>query len=81
MKKRAQLIAVLLILLSFAGLHPAEIKAAAASAAELDRTVPPIPEPPFKGKIGRTTKDSKPDFPKEVQPSKRGAQYPIDHDR
>src|SRR5215468_10657429 len=27
----------------------------------------PHPEPTFKGKIGRTVKDSKPDFPKEVQ--------------
>src|SRR5215472_15026785 len=27
----------------------------------------PHPEPAFKGKIGRTVKDSKPDFPKEVQ--------------
>ena len=27
----------------------------------------PKPEPPFKGKIGRTTKDSKPDFPKSVK--------------
>jgi len=30
----------------------------------------PRPEAPFKGKIGRTTKDSKPDFPKEVQAPK-----------
>jgi len=28
----------------------------------------PRPEPPFKGRIGRTAKDSVPDFPKEVQP-------------
>jgi arylsulfatase len=27
----------------------------------------PKPEPPFKGKIGRTVKESTPDFPKEVQ--------------
>src|SRR5499427_8414387 len=27
----------------------------------------PQPEPSFKGKIGRTVKDSTPDFPKEVQ--------------
>jgi arylsulfatase len=32
----------------------------------------PRPEPPFKGRIGRTTKDSKPDFPKEAQ-APRGA--------
>src|SRR5215470_4951625 len=30
----------------------------------------PRPEPPFKGRIGRTAKDSVPDFPKEVQPPK-----------
>src|SRR5262245_24741057 len=31
------------------------------------RRVLPAPEPPFRGKIGRTAADSKPDFPKEVQ--------------
>jgi arylsulfatase len=30
----------------------------------------PQPEPPFKGKIGRTVKDSTPDFPKEVEAHK-----------
>jgi len=30
----------------------------------------PRPEQPFGGKIGRTTKESKPDFPKEVQAPK-----------
>jgi arylsulfatase A-like enzyme len=30
----------------------------------------PQPEPPFKGKIGRTVKDSTPDFPKEVEAPK-----------
>jgi arylsulfatase len=30
----------------------------------------PHPEPPFEGTIGRTTKDSKPDFPKEVEAPK-----------
>ena len=30
----------------------------------------PRPEPPFKGRIGRTAKDSVPDFPREVQPPK-----------
>src|SRR5262249_9062023 len=34
------------------------------------RNVLPIPEPPFQGKIGPTTKDSKTDFPKEVQAPK-----------
>ncbi|HEY4212570.1 MAG TPA: arylsulfatase [Steroidobacteraceae bacterium] len=28
----------------------------------------PKPDPPFEGKIGRTVKDSKPDFPKGVEP-------------
>jgi len=32
----------------------------------------PRPEPPFRGKIGRTVKESKPDFPKEV-PAPKGA--------
>lgn len=27
----------------------------------------PIPEPPFRGKIGRTAKDSTPDFPRQVE--------------
>jgi len=30
----------------------------------------PAPEPPFHGKIGRTVKDSAPDFPKEVEAPK-----------
>ncbi|MDG0817668.1 arylsulfatase [Bdellovibrio svalbardensis] len=30
----------------------------------------PRPEPPFKGKIGRTVKESKSDFPKEITPPK-----------
>src|SRR5262249_43489331 len=30
----------------------------------------PRPEPPFKGKIGRTAKDSTPDFPKGVEAPK-----------
>jgi arylsulfatase A-like enzyme len=33
----------------------------------LDRTVLPIPEPAFHGKIGTTFKDSKPDFPKQIK--------------
>ena len=32
--------------------------------------VQPRPAEPFKGRIGRTVKDSKPDFPKEVQAPK-----------
>jgi arylsulfatase len=30
----------------------------------------PLPEPPFKGKIGRTTRDSTPDFPKGIEAPK-----------
>ena len=37
------------------------------SAEQLPRNVLPIPEPSFKGKIGRTLKDSVPDFPREVK--------------
>ncbi len=36
----------------------------------LAQEVLPRPEPPFHGTIGRTVKDSKPDFPKEVQAPK-----------
>ena len=36
----------------------------------LAQEVLPKPEPPFKGKIGRTVKDSKPDFPKGVEAPK-----------
>ena len=32
-----------------------------------DRKILPVPEAPFKGKIGRTAKDSTPDFPKAVE--------------
>src|SRR5262245_65508415 len=31
------------------------------------QAVLPKPEPPFQGKIGRTVKDSTPDFPKSVE--------------
>src|SRR5262252_7756184 len=31
------------------------------------KKVLPKPQPPFQGKIGRTAKDSKPDFPKGVE--------------
>ena len=39
--------------------------------AAVGQEVLPRPEPPFRGKIGRTTKDSKPDFPKEGQAPQR----------
>lgn len=44
--------------------------AAVIAAAGVAQEVLPRPEPPFRGKIGRTTKDSKPDFPKEVRAPK-----------
>jgi len=37
-----------------------------AAAAETPKELPP-PEPPFEGKIGRTVKDSTPDFPKMIE--------------
>jgi len=37
---------------------------------DASRSVLPPSEPPFRGKIGRTAKDSTPDFPKEVQAPK-----------
>jgi len=39
----------------------------AAAAAASDGSVLPRPEPPFGGKIGRTVKDSAPDFPKAYE--------------
>jgi len=39
---------------------------AAQSGGKLDRSVLPLPVPPFNGKIGRTAADSTPDFPKGV---------------
>lgn len=38
-----------------------------ARADEFNRTVLPIPDPPFQGKIGLRTADSKKDFPREVK--------------
>ena len=50
------------------------IAASAVASAALPRTgrtdtpsVLPTPEPPFEGKIGRTLKDSTPDFPKGIE--------------
>jgi arylsulfatase len=37
------------------------------TAGDTPRKVLPIPEPPFQGEIGRTAKESTPDFPKEMQ--------------
>jgi arylsulfatase len=41
-----------------------------AQAPSSTQEVLPQPQPPFKGKIGRTVKDSTPDFPKEVEAPK-----------
>jgi arylsulfatase A-like enzyme len=60
MRKRALQVAMLtvaLVLLATGG----------QAADRPDRTILPVPEPAFKGKIGITLKDSKPDFPKQIQ--------------
>ncbi len=60
MRKEALQIAMLampLVLLSTGG----------QAADKLDRMVLPVPEPAFKGAIGTTVQDSKPDFPKQIQ--------------
>lgn len=46
------------------------VLAVAFAASAAAQNVLPHPEPAFKGQIGRTVKDSKPDFPKEVQAPK-----------
>ncbi len=46
---------------------PAALVLAAVSPVSAQEVLPK-PEPPFRGTIGRTTKESKPDFPQEVQP-------------
>jgi len=38
-----------------------------AGAEELNRTILPIPEAPFQGKIGLTPADSEKDFPRQVE--------------
>jgi arylsulfatase len=45
-------------------------QAQGARSGELDRTVLPIPDPAFKGKIGETYKDSTPSFPLPVKAPK-----------
>ena len=46
------------------------LAAAYAVAQEVERSQLPIPEPPFKGKIGKTFEDSKQDYPQPVTPPK-----------
>jgi len=41
-----------------------------ASAQEIDRSQLPIPDAPFKGKIGKTFEDSRQDYPQPVKPPK-----------
>ncbi len=40
----------------------------AATSSTIDRTVLPLPEPPFEGVIGKTYKESKEDWPKQPTP-------------
>jgi len=60
MRKRALRVAMLTVALVL-------LTAGVCSADTLDRTVLPVPAPPFHGEIGVTVKDSKPDFPKQIQ--------------
>jgi arylsulfatase len=53
-------------LVAASALALAAVPRAASAAAPAD-VVLPRPEPPFQGKIGRTLKDSTPDFPKSVE--------------
>ena len=57
------------LLLSTTSLVAASAISATAPSAEAQQVeeILPKPEPPFRGKIGRTVKDSTPDFPKEVE--------------
>ncbi len=53
----------------------------AASPAVEGQNVLPQPEQPFAGKIGRTTADSTPDFPKQIQAPKGAPNILIIPDR
>ena len=48
---------------------------ASARAQDVDRSVLPMPDPPFKGKIGLTPADSVKDFPKPVTAPMRRSQW------
>jgi len=66
---------ILSVTLSYAVAMLAAVNALAQDAptrekTEFSQTILPIPEQPFGGKIGRTTKDSTLDFPKEAQAPK-----------
>src|SRR2546422_3995598 len=56
--RNTQLVVTLLVTISLATLITTAARA---------QDVLPRPEQPFRGKIGRTAKNSTPDFPKEVQ--------------
>jgi hypothetical protein len=58
------------ITLVFAFLYVAALSFGQASADEFNRSILPMPDPPFKGKIGLRASDSVKDFPKEVQAPK-----------
>src|SRR5215467_690050 len=58
---------VLFVWISTPSWLPAKVLAQGQPTPAADPKVLPVPEPPFRGVIGRTVKESKPDFPKEVQ--------------
>ncbi len=60
---------------------PAQDAETAGAPVSRGSTVLPRPEPQFRGKIGRTVKDSVPDFPKEVRAPEGCAERPVDTDR
>jgi hypothetical protein len=66
MKTRQQFVSLILLTL----LAALSLALAAMFAAAGAQEVLPRPEAPFQGKIGRTLKDSKPDFPKAVEAPK-----------
>ena len=48
--------------------------------AQSSQEVLPRPEQAFNGTIGRTAKDSTPDFPKGIEAPAGAAECPVDHD-
>src|SRR5262245_44760302 len=69
MKTRLTLLALTVVLGSLTVSVPGALRAADKPAAKPPMggsPVLPVPDPPFRGVIGRTAKDSKPDFPKAV---------------
>src|SRR5215471_11228534 len=69
MKAKLAQLALTVVLGSMTASLAGDVDAAdkpAAKAPTGGSSVLPVPDPPFRGVIGRTTKDSKPDFPKAV---------------